>query len=107
VKKATSIYYFIFGTLTIAGGLWGFLKASSMPSLAAGVAAGVTLLMAGTLIYSKPKLFIILGLVVSVLLAGRFVPVFIGGKPFFVAGLMALLSVGGIAISAAALIRGK
>src|SRR5882672_2198908 len=95
----TRIYYFIFGTLTIAGGLMGFVKKSSVPSLIAGGLCGILLLIAGVLLREKPQAGLILGIVVSIALAGQFVPKFIQKHSFMPAGMMSILSVIGIILT--------
>ena len=97
------IFLFVFGVLTIAGGVVGFAKAKSKPSLIAGGVAGTLLLVAGYLALTS-RTGIILGLVVSVALAGRFVPAAIKTKKVMPAGMMAALSVAGIALTALALL---
>ena len=44
------IYFFVFGILTIAGGIVGYVKAGSTPSIIAGSIAGILLLIGGWLI---------------------------------------------------------
>ena len=44
---ATQLYFLIFGALTIIGGVIGYLKAGSLPSIIAGAITGVLLLVAG------------------------------------------------------------
>jgi len=44
------IYFIIFGILTIAGGIVGYVKAGSLPSIIAGSITGVLLLIAGSLL---------------------------------------------------------
>ena len=101
----TKIYLFVFGALTIAGGVMGYVKASSMPSLIAGGISGILLLIAGALIPSKPQAGLILGLVISIALAGRFVPAFLKTHNFMPAGMMSILSVIGILMTILALVR--
>jgi uncharacterized membrane protein (UPF0136 family) len=97
----TRIYLFVFGVLAIAGGIVGFVKAQSRASLIAGGISGLLLLVAGYLMGSgNLSIGLILGIVVSVALAGRFVPSFIKTKKVMPAGLMALLSVAGIVLTA-------
>ena len=93
--EATQIYYFVFGALTILGGVMGFVKARSRASLIAGGISGVLLIVAGVLLPQNLLVGSILGLIVSVLLAGRFVPVFIHKKTP-VALIMTVLSLLGI-----------
>jgi uncharacterized membrane protein (UPF0136 family) len=44
------IYFIIFGFLTIAGGVVGYVKAGSLPSIIAGSITGVLLLVAAFLL---------------------------------------------------------
>jgi len=83
----------------------GYVKASSMPSLIAGGISGILLLIAGALIPSKPQVGLILGLVISIALAGRFVPMFLKTHSFMPAGMMSILSVIGIVMAILALVR--
>ena len=96
----TKLYLFIFGVLTIAGGVMGFVKAGSNASLIAGGVSGALLLVAGYLVATgKVQPGLILGLVISVALAGRFVPGFLSTHKFMPAGMMALLSIAGIVMT--------
>ncbi len=76
------IYFIVFGVITIFGGVMGYVKARSAPSLVAGGIAGVLLIVGALLI---PKLTgyrtgALLDLIVCLLLAGRFVPSLVRGK---------------------------
>jgi uncharacterized membrane protein (UPF0136 family) len=94
------IYYFVFGALTIAGGIMGFVTKNSIPSLVAGGVSGLLLLTAGFLIFiAKTQAGLILGIVASVLLAGKFLPDFILKKVWVPAGMMAILSLAGIVLT--------
>jgi uncharacterized membrane protein (UPF0136 family) len=100
------IYLFVFGVLTIAGGVMGFVKAKSNASLIAGGVSGVLLLVAGYLLGSaSAQAGAILGLVVSVALAGRFVPSYLKTKKAMPAGMMAVLSVIGVVLGAVGVIQ--
>ncbi|SRR5579862_260891 len=92
MSHITSIYYFVFGVLTIAGGVLGYVNKKSAPSLVAGGVSGILLLVAGGLVPYKLNGGLILGLVVSVLLAGRFIPHYIEKKRFMPDAVMSLLS---------------
>jgi uncharacterized membrane protein (UPF0136 family) len=98
-----SDYFALFGAISIILGILGFVRAKSRASLIAGTLSGLGLLGAAVVIakhYTDERESIkngyILGLVVSVLLLGRFLPGFLKSKKFYPAGIMALLSLGGI-----------
>lgn len=95
------VFYFVFfGVLTIVGGVIGFVKANSRASLIAGGVSGLLLLLAAYFLASGPFLAgRILALVVSVLLAGRFVPGFLKKKNWMPAGMMSVLSIAGIVVA--------
>ena len=95
-------YYFVFGGLTIAGGLMGFIKKGSAASLIAGGLSGILLLIAAIWLKDRPQNGLILGAVVSFALAGRFIPAFLKKFDWMPAGLMAVLSVIGLIVTALA-----
>ncbi len=90
------IYFIVFGLLTIVGGVMGYVKAGSTASLVAGSISGILLLLAAFLMPGNLAVGLVLALVVSVALAGRFVPAFIKTGSLMPAGLMSVLSVIGI-----------
>ncbi|MDB6070876.1 MAG: hypothetical protein JWL81_2047 [Verrucomicrobiales bacterium] len=98
-----SDYFALFGAISILMGLLGFIRSKSRASLIAGTLSGLALLASAFVIakhytYQPEKITngYIMGLVVSVLLLGRFLPGFLKSKKFYPAGIMALLSLGGI-----------
>jgi uncharacterized membrane protein (UPF0136 family) len=95
---ATGIYFLIFGALTIIGGVIGYVKAGSLPSIIAGTITGVLLLIAGWILPANRTTGLVIGLIVSLLLAAQFVPKFIRTKSVMPAGLMSVLSVIGIVV---------
>ena len=105
MNDAAKIYYIVFGVLTIAGGVIGFAKARSTPSLVAGIVCGLALFAAAILLSHSLIAALVTGLMVSIALAGKFVPDFIHKKALFPGGIMALLSVAGIVITLLALNR--
>ncbi len=94
------VFLFVFGLATVGGGVMGFVKANSKPSLIAGGLAGALLLLAGWLAGRPGRAGWILGFVVSLALAGRFVSAFAKTKKPMPAGMMAALSVIGVALTA-------
>lgn len=104
ILSVTHIYLLVFGLLTIAGGVMGFVKANSKPSLIAGAVAGLALLAAWWLMGTQGRAGVILGLVVSLALAGRFVGAYAKSKKMMPAGMMAALSVIGVVLTAASLV---
>ena len=95
---ATRLYFFIFGALTIIGGIVGYVKAGSLPSIIAGAVTGVLLLVAASLLSSHRLVGLATAFVVSLLLAAQFVPKFIRTGKVMPAGLMSILSVIGIVV---------
>ena len=102
---AAKIYFIVFGILTIAGGILGYVKAGSVVSIIAGSISGVLLLVAACLMPDHQAAGLIVALIVSVLLAGQFVPKFFSTHKVMPAGLMSVLSVLGIVVAIAAWLR--
>ena len=94
--EAAKIYFIIFGLLTIAGGIVGYAKAGSVASIIAGAITGVLLLVAAFLLPEHRVAGLATALVISVLLAGQFVPKFFHTGRIMPAGMMSVLSVIGI-----------
>ena len=90
------IYFIVFGLLTIVGGVMGYVKAGSTISLIAGSICGILLLLAAYLLPGNLVVGLALAAVVSIALAGKFVPAFIKTGHLMPAGLMSLLSVIGL-----------
>lgn len=99
------IYFFVFAAFTALGGLMGFIKANSKASLIAGVVSGLLLAIAGWFIPTKTTLGCVMGLVVSLLLLGRFLPAYLKKGVAMPAIPMIILSVAGIALTAFSLAR--
>jgi uncharacterized membrane protein (UPF0136 family) len=93
------IYYIVFALLTIVGGIIGFVSAHSRASLIAGCISGALLLVAGFLLAGHREVGFTLGLLVSVLLAGKFIPDFIHKKAVVPGGMMSVLSIGGVVLT--------
>src|SRR3954470_8519031 len=90
------IYFIIFGILTIVGGVIGYVKAGSTASIIAGSISGLGLIVAACLLPGNIAPGLIIAGVVSVALAGRFIPAFMNTGKVMPAGLMAVLSVIGV-----------
>lgn len=90
------IYFIVFGLLTIVGGIIGYARAGSMASIIAGSVTGILLLVAAFLLPNNAVAGLGLAAIVSILLAGRFIPAFIKSGDLMPAGMMSVLSVIGI-----------
>ena len=88
----------VFGVLTIAGGVVGYVKAGSVASIIAGSITGVLLLVAAFLLPEHRAIGLATAFIISLLLAAQFAPKFIRTGRVMPAGMMSILSViGGIA----------
>jgi uncharacterized membrane protein (UPF0136 family) len=72
-----SDYFVFFGLVSLVLGILGFVKAKSRASLFAGGVSGVLLVVAGMMALKNPPVGYVVGAVVSGLLMGRFLPVFL------------------------------
>ena len=99
------IYFLVFGLFTIVGGIIGYVKAASTPSLVAGSISGLLLLGSALLLPAHRTVALIISLIVSLLLAIQFLPKFIRTGAFMPAGVMSLLSVLALAIGLAVWLR--
>jgi uncharacterized membrane protein (UPF0136 family) len=102
---ATQLYFLIFGALTIIGGAIGYAKAGSLASIIAGTVTGVLLLVAGWIFPTNRMMGIVIGLIISFLLAAQFIPKFIRTGKAMPAGLMSILSVIGIVVAIVAWLK--
>jgi uncharacterized membrane protein (UPF0136 family) len=99
------IYFIIFGLLTIAGGIIGYVKAGSTPSIIAGSITGILLLIGAWPLPEHTVAGLLTVLIVSLLLAAQFVPKFIKTGKAMPAGMMSILSVIGIIVAIVAWVR--
>jgi uncharacterized membrane protein (UPF0136 family) len=99
------VYFIIFGILTIVGGLIGYLKAGSTISLVSGAIAGVLLLLAAFLLPIHLGAGLIIALIVSLLLAGRFIPHLIKTGKVMPDAMLSVLSVIGIVLAVLAWLK--
>jgi uncharacterized membrane protein (UPF0136 family) len=102
---ATQLYFLIFGALTIIGGVIGYAKAGSLPSIIAGAVTGVLLLVAGWILPTNRMMGIVIGLIISFLLAAQFIPKLVRTGKAMPAGLMSILSVIGIVVAIVAWLK--
>jgi uncharacterized membrane protein (UPF0136 family) len=93
---AAKIYFIVFGVLTVVGGIIGYVSKGSVPSIVAGSVAGILLLVGALLLPNHLLAGLAIELIVSLLLAGQFVPKFIQTGKAMPAGMMSILSVIGI-----------
>ena len=93
------IYFVVFGLLTIVGGIMGFVRAGSTASIIAGSISGIMLLLAAFLLPNHVVAGLAIAGLVSLLLAGRFLPAFIKTGAMMPAGMMSILSVIGLVLA--------
>ena len=99
------IYFIIFGLLTIVGGVIGYVKAGSTASIVAGAISGIALIVAAYLLPGNVALGLIIAGIVSIALAGKFIPDFMKTGKVMPAVLMAILSVIGVIVAIVAWIK--
>jgi uncharacterized membrane protein (UPF0136 family) len=102
---ATRLYFLIFGALTIVGGIIGYVKAGSLPSIIAGAITGVLLLIAAALLPQHRAAGLATAFVISLLLAAQFVPKLIRTGKMMPAGLMSVLSLIGLIVALVAWLK--
>ena len=102
---AAKIYFIVFGILTIAGGVVGYVKAGSVASIVAGGITGVLLLVAAFLLPEYRIVGLATAGIVSLLLAAQFVPKFLRTGRVMPAGMMSILSVIGIIVAIVAWLK--
>jgi uncharacterized membrane protein (UPF0136 family) len=93
------IYFIIFGVLTIAGGIIGYVKAGSMPSIIAGSITGILLVIGALILPEHRAAGLLTVLIVSLLLAAQFIPKFIRTGKAMPAGMMSILSAIGVVVA--------
>ncbi len=94
--EGAKIYFLVFGVLTIAGGVVGYVKAGSVASIIAGSITGVLLLVAAFLLPEHRAIGLATAFIISLLLAAQFAPKFIRTGRVMPAGMMSILSVIGV-----------
>ena len=103
--EGAKVYFIIFGVLTVAGGIVGYLKAGSVASIIAGSITGVLLLVAAFLLPEHRAIGLATAFIMSLLLAAQFVPKFIRTGKVMPAGMMSILSVIGIIVAIVAWVK--
>ena len=103
--EAAKIYLIVFGVLTVAGGVVGYVKAGSVASIIAGSITGVLLLVAAFLLPEHRAIGLATAFIISLLLAAQFVPKFIRTGRVMPAGMMSILSVIGIIVAIVAWVK--
>lgn len=83
----------------------GFVKANSKASLIAGVVSGLLLAISGWLMPTRSTVGCVMGIVVSLLLLGRFLPAYLKKGVAMPALPMVVLSVIGIGLAIAGMVR--
>ena len=101
----SQFFYYIFGAITLAAAIQGKLAGSTISLVAGGILA-VLILVGGYLLGANPTLGLILVLVGSLGVAGRFVPAFFKkGYALWPAGTLGLLGVIGVVLAIAGFLK--
>lgn len=100
------LFYYLFGLITLIGGVQAFLAVGSKASLIAGGISGLLLLVAGWLVQTQKTMpGLILGLIVTLGLAGRFLPKFLKDGGWWPAGVEGILGVLGVVLTVVAFLK--
>jgi len=97
------LYFYIYGAIMLVLAVLG--ARVSMVSLIAGGVSGILILIGAWLTTKFPKPAFIGLLVLSILLAGRFLPAFLSTMAFYPAGIIAILTIIGVIVAALVLFR--
>jgi uncharacterized membrane protein (UPF0136 family) len=105
VHVVAAVLIALYGVISLAGGILGYVRAGSLPSLIAGGISGVVLLACAAGVLRLPVWSLAIAILVSLALVGRFAPALFKADTDFssVRGLTAVvMAVGGIVVIAAA-----
>src|SRR5437773_12001092 len=91
--EAAKIYFIVFGVLTIAGGVVGYVKADSVASIIAGSITGVLLLVAAFLLPEHRAIGLATAFIISLLLAPQFALKFLRTGRVLRSEMLSILSV--------------
>ena len=89
-------YFGIFGVVMVLGGVMGYLKARSVPSLVAGGISGLIFIVSALCIPRGWYTWMVVDLILSLLLLGRFAPAILRRKYNPAAYVVPLALVGAI-----------
>lgn len=90
--KCPVLIVFVYGLLILAGGMFGYIKANSMPSLFMGSGFAFLLIASAFTMSKNYKYGILCALILSALLTLFFSYRFIKTESFMPSGLMSILS---------------
>lgn len=86
------IVFLIYGILMLGGGVMGYVKAGSKPSLITGIISGILIFVGVYLLGVNAKVGLGIVSVVSLILTGVFLMRFLKTQAFMPSGLLLLLS---------------
>lgn len=97
----------VYAVLLAVGGVMGYVKAKSRPSLIAGIGSAVAAIATLAAVRLAPAVGYPLGALLAVALLGFFGPRFARSRKFMPAGLMAILSLIVLAVMVTAALAGR
>lgn len=91
--KTKAILTFLYALLVLIGGIAGYVKASSAPSLLMGVAFAILLFLSAAGQYRKSTLALYSAIILAAILAAFFAVRFVQTLSFLPAGVMVIISI--------------
>ncbi len=91
-SQTTAIVIWVYGALVLLGGVIGFLKAKSKPSLIAGGVSGAVLLASGWAVWTDKDFGVWVAVMLAIILMMFFAARFMKTKNVMPAGMMSGLS---------------